>query len=229
MNVTEFLGQIFFPRSCVACGISLHEGILCDACFSCIPLRQTLFCATCDARLPTGEKICHRQAPCMIGGATEYHNPIMKELVRELKFYSVREAAYPLAIFLARYLEPILDPLFRDTCIIIPIPLSRHRHHERGFNQAEEIAKILGAIMEIPLITHALIRTRHTKAQTETENLEERLRNLQNCFLATKDVFGKRILLIDDVTTSGTTFREAATTLKLAGARKIIAVAAAKA
>ncbi len=231
MNFKEFLGQIFFPRSCAACKTPLAEGVVCKSCLAAIPLNQTLFCATCDARLPGGKPTCHRDAACLIGGAGPYANPALKELVLQLKFKGIREAAKPLAELIARYLADILSAgrLPLATYIIVPIPLSKRRRNERGFNQAEEIARRLAVAMNMTMAANALARIRNTKPQTETNGLEDRLQNLRNCFLATSKVAGKNVLLIDDVTTSGTTLREAARALKAAGAKKIMAIAAAKA
>jgi ComF family protein len=231
MNLRQFLTGILFPRTCSGCRIALKTGVICDACLAAIPLNQTLFCATCDARLPYGKKICHPKAPCVIGGAGPYASPALKELVLRLKFKGIREAAQPLAELIARYLD---DALFTKrlplpTYVIVPIPLSKRRGNERGFNQAEEIARRLAATMNMTMTANALVRIRNTKPQTEMNGLEGRLQNLRGCFLATPVVAGRNILLIDDVTTSGTTLREAARALRAAGARKIMAVAAAKA
>ena len=230
MKFTDFLADILFPRSCVSCKMPLQDGIICNSCLAVIPINQTLFCATCDARLPYGKKTCHPNAPCLIGGATHFSDSTVKELVHRLKFKGIRNAALPLAELIKKYLSESLAtcPLSPVT-LIIPIPLSRRRHNERGYNQAEEIAKLLSSILKLPLESNLLARTRHTKPQTEMNGIEGRLENLRGCFTASPAVARKNILLIDDVTTSGATFREAATALKAAGARTIIAVAAAKA
>ena len=207
----------------------LKTSVICESCLAAIPVNQTFFCATCAARLPDGKKTCHRDAPCLIGGAASYANPTVKELVRQLKFKGVRDAADPLASLLANYLKNCVPPRFLATCVMIPVPLSKRRLSERGFNQAEEIAERLTMTMTMTMKTDLLVRTRNTKPQTEMRGFKERLDNLSDCFAAISDIPRKNILLVDDVTTSGTTFCEAARTLKAAGAGKIIAVAAAKA
>jgi competence protein ComFC len=238
MKLAEFLGQIFFPRSCIACKIPLKEGVICSPCLAAIPLHQTLFCATCGARLPQGKKTCHKDALCIIGGAGDYSDPALRELILWLKFKGVREAAAPLAELTANYLLQSLVACHlpapsevegSPVTLIIPVPLSKRRHNERGFNQAEEIARQLSMTMDMTIMTNVFTRARNTKPQTEMNGVEERLKNLHDCFRAAPDVAGKNILLIDDVVTSGATFREAARALKIAGARTIVAVAAAKA
>ena len=232
MKLAEFLGQILFPRSCAACAVPLKTGVICKPCLVGIPVNQTLSCATCDARLAGGKGMCHRDAACLIGGTTRFSDPIIKELVHRLKFKGIREAAAPLAELTTQYLlNPLVACHLSHVTMIVPIPLSKRRLNERGFNQAEEIARRLSVAMitTMTMRTDALVRIKNTKPQTETNDLAERLQNLQGCFIATSAVVGKNILLIDDVVTSGTTFCEAAQALKMAGARKIIAVAAAKA
>ena len=116
----------------------------------------------------------------------------------------------------------------------MPIPLSRRRFRARGFNQAEFLARPIADFLELPLDTTTFTRIRHTKPQTETESAAERRENLRGCFAVldtgnSRAVRGKNILLVDDVTTTGTTFLEAARTLKAAGAGTVYALAAAKA
>jgi competence protein ComFC len=230
MNFKEFLLNILFPRTCAGCKKSLDSGVICDSCFKTIPRNSTFFCATCDARLPDGRKTCHREAPCVIGGAGPYYNPALRNLVHQLKFKGVREASIPLANLIAAYLRNAhVTCRMSHVAFLVPIPLSKRRERERGYNQAGEIARQLGVIMNIPLDENLLTRQKHTKPQTETHGIEERLKNIEGCFRAANGVSGKNIVLIDDVATSGATFREAARALKMAGAKKIVAVAAAKA
>jgi len=111
------------------------------------------------------------------------------------------------------------------------MPLSPHRARARGFNQsaliAQSLARALGALFN----GHLLARIAHRKPQSDTEDIFERRKNIKGCFalFAGADVQNKKIVLVDDVTTSGTTFTEAARVLKSAGAKKILALAVAKA
>jgi ComF family protein len=167
--------------------------------------------------------------PYLLGSAGPYDNATLKLLIHNLKFRGVRQAAKPLAVLIARYLGKI--PIDTGKFILIPLPLSCKRRNERGFNQAAEIAKYLAEYLSIQIRSDILMRNRNTKPQTETKNAAERQKNILGCLSVSKqrDIFRKDILLLDDVVTSGATLGEAARALKAAGARKIIAITAAKA
>lgn len=227
--VLKFVSGILFPPRCLACGTSLATGIICGPCLEGIPRFKTLFCAECGARLPNAEKICHKDAPYLLGSAGLYDDPALKLLIHQLKFRGVRRAAAPLADLLTRYLADIA--VNASEFILVPLPLSRRRRNERGFNQAEEIARHLAERLPLNIRNDILARSRHAKPQTETASAAERQRNILGCFSVIRPdaVFHKNIIVLDDVTTSGATLGEAARTLKAAGARKIIGLTAAKA
>ncbi len=229
MKCVDIISKILFPPQCLACAVRLDSGVLCESCLEAIPCYTTLFCARCGARSPEARKICHREMPYLLGSAGPYDNATLKLLIHNLKFRGVRQAAKPLAVLIARYLGKI--PIDTGKFILIPLPLSCKRRNERGFNQAAEIAKYLAEYLSIQIRSDILMRNRNTKPQTETKNAAERQKNILGCFSISKqrDIFRKDILLLDDVVTSGATLGEAARALKAAGARKIIAITAAKA
>ena len=220
--------QILCPPQCLPCGKTLSTGVICGSCLVSIPCNTTLFCAQCGARLPDARKICHRDAAYLLGSAGPYDNPAIRCLIHNLKFRGARGAAEPLAELIARYLKHLAIDL--NNFLLVPIPLSRRRKNERGFNQAEEIARHLEKLLLIRARTDILARTRHTKPQTETVDIAERRKNVLSCFsvIRSSAVAKRNILLLDDVATSGATLGEAARALKEAGARKIIGVTAAK-
>ena len=114
-----------------------------------------------------------------------------------------------------------------------PVPLSAKRARSRGFNQSALIARPFARALALPFSESLLTRIHHRKPQSDTEDIFERRENIKGCF-ALADAGGtaaedKKIILIDDVTTSGTTFAEAARVLKSGGAKKILALAVAKA
>jgi ComF family protein len=119
--------------------------------------------------------------------------------------------------------------------ILIPIPLTRERRHERGFNQNELVIKetILADVgknsdgsKNFSFSFDVLAKTRHTVPQSSVKNRAERLKNLSDCFSVPHSelVHGKNIILIDDVTTTGSTLAEARTVLLKAGAKSVRAV-----
>ena len=237
MNFLNFISGIFFPPQCLACRASISAGVICESCLGRIPLLGTLFCARCGARLPgirfengsfAVKKICHLDTTYLLGSAGPYDDATLKLLVHQLKFRGSRLAARPLADLIARYLGNIALDL--NGFMLIPLPLHWRRRNERGFNQAEEIARCLAERVPLRMRTDILARSRSTEPQTATGTVAKRKENVRGCFSVVKpaDVFRKNIILLDDVTTSGATLGEAARALKAAGARKIIGLTAAK-
>ncbi len=225
----EKILNLIFPPRCIGCGKNTRSSVLCEPCTRKITLHQTLFCGRCGLRLPAGKRVCHKEFPYLLGAATDFGNDIVRNAIHALKFQYVKNAADALGDLLVRYAAMLHLP-FEDY-LIIPIPLSPRRLRERGFNQSELIANIFARGFGLPIETKALMRVKNTKPQSETKNLVERRENLARSFTARHPeyVAGKNIILVDDVTTSGATLLEAATVLKSAGARKIIAFTVARA
>ena len=240
-----FLASIFFPRRCLACGAAQREGTLCATCRAGITVRRTLFCGQCGgalygaaaggsgisiaARVSAAISTCHPAFPYVLGAATSYENKAVSALIQALKFRGRKTAAAALASIAVEYLLPF-KTLLTDY-VIVPIPLSRERGRKRGFNQSELIARPLAEVLGLSCDTGCLARVRDTKPQTDTKSAAERRNNVRDCFAVVSPpaVQGKNIILLDDVSTSGTTFLEAAKALRAAAAGTIIAVAIAKA
>ena len=241
----NFIGDIFFPPACVGCGDSIACGVICATCRQSIDIFDTLFCGTCAARLPEQKKICHKDAPYILGAAGSYDDEALRTLIHALKFQGIEAAAAPLAEILAEYVVRL--GLDLHDYIVTPMPLSAKRARARGFNQSALVACAFARAFDIPYSEHLLVRTQHRKPQSETEDIFERRENIKDCFAlagaSTADantrsinasdgetaLHCKKIILVDDVTTSGTTFTEAARVLKDGGAKKILALACAKA
>jgi ComF family protein len=141
----------------------------------------------------------------------------------------MRDAGVPLAKLLLYYVKTISADLCGYT--VVPIPLSRKRERVRGFNQAELVGSMFARESSLPLDTDIIFRREHRKPQSETRNIKERRENIRGCYslCPRSRPVPKSIVLIDDVTTSGATFREAITVLASAGIENIFALAVAKA
>lgn len=188
-------------------------------------------CGECHAQMPDSRapaSPCHPDFPFVLGAATSYEDKTLQSLVHHLKFRSIHGAARPLGELLFNYTRQAKLDL--AGFVVLPIPLSRRRERARGYNQAERIAKYFAERMALPLETHLLVRAKHAKPQSETKSEHERKENIRGAFALADPAFvrGKNIVLIDDVSTSGSTFSEASRMLKTAGAAKIMALAVAK-
>ena len=117
--------------------------------------------------------------------------------------------------------------LYTNDFIIIPVPLSQKRLKWRGFNQAEEIAKNLSIYLEIPILNNILIKNKDTTFQSKLSN-EERKINLLNTFNCNENMENKKILLVDDIYTTGSTMEECSKVLKQSKAKEIIGITIAK-
>lgn len=106
--------------------------------------------------------------------------------------------------------------------VLVPAPLHQKRLRERGYNQSSLLAHELGKLIGLPVINDCLIRSRQTPPQAKTANVDERRRNVEKAFACQNQaVHNKKVILIDDVSTSGATLSACAEALKAAGAASI--------
>lgn len=104
--------------------------------------------------------------------------------------------------------------------LIVPVPMHPRKQRERGFNQAADLAEKAGGILKIPMSDQVVKKTKATRSQKKL-NAAERKQNLRMAFQATERLDGLRILVIDDVYTTGSTIEAMAHVLKAAGADKV--------
>ena len=175
-----------------------------------------------------GKRLCHFDFPYILGAAGSYKNEVLKNLIKGLKFRSVKMAADPLSELLVRYAREIDFPW--QNFLTIPMPLSRQRERRRGFNQSELIAERFAKNMGIPFENKILVRHKNSTPQSELKGWKNRGENVRNCFSvkSPETIKGKNVILIDDVLTSGSTMLSAATALKEAGIKRLVALVLAK-
>lgn len=170
-------------------------------------------CAACEIACPDPADPCPAPGSLDAIRATHAYGPPVDTLVRELKFRGMLPHARILGMLMAarrRNDRPLPDAL-------VPIPLGRYRFVERGFNQAEEIARHAARHLGLPLRTGLLRRTRETDAQSGL-GAAARHANLHGAFAVERSCIPRRIALVDDVLTTGATASAAARALKEAGA-----------
>lgn len=196
---------------------------LCAACLAGIaPLRPPL-CARCGRPRPaSGDDLC---APCRAGelraldwarAAYPFAGPV-RAAIHRFKYKGERARAGHLGALLVPLLAPTPAPT--DTRLI-PVPLSADRRRERGYNQAEELARVLAATSGLALDV-ALTRTRATRPQVGLDRAARR-RNVDGAFTwAGAPLAGAAVILIDDVLTTGATAAACAEALKGAGAGRV--------
>ena len=151
-------------------------------------------------------------------------------LIHLLKYQGVRPAAKPLGKALAQAIRPVLA---EGEYLVVPVPLHRARRRTRRFNQAELIARAALRELRDPRLSldpKVLVRTRFTESQTGFTR-EQRRRNLRGAFAVPDParVSGRRVLLVDDVLTTGATADECSRILLRAGAQQVLVATAARA
>jgi ComF family protein len=186
------------------------------------PLSAEFFCASCRTPFQNSfpldaEGRCALCRSGLRGFDAAYsfgaYEGVLRELIHLYKYGRVRTLARPLSGWLAQALPR--DEAFDAA---VPVPLYWRRRLQRGFNQAELLARGLSRRTGIPVVT-ALGRVRPTPTQAGLSTSARR-QNVAKAFRA-RDVQGKRILLIDDVMTTGATAASCALALKQAGARRV--------
>jgi ComF family protein len=149
----------------------------------------------------------------------------IREAVHRLKYSNLRAIAPDLARFLLDYLES--KPL--DADIIVPVPLHKKRLRVRGYNQSALLATELGKLAGLPVKETVLVRERYALPQARTNSVEERRANVIGVFTCRgQGMKGKRVLLVDDVATSGATMNACATALKTGGVAAVWGLALAR-
>ena len=185
--------------------------------------------------MPDNRKTCHKKSLYILAAAAFYNDETIKNLIWRLKYRNEKAAVAPLAKILIEHLKLTgliseIGPLKPKNTILVPIPLHPARERQRGFNQSFLLAEKLAKNFNLNL-TNSLSREKNTKPQAEIEDFKKRQENVIDCFSVKNidEIKGKNILLVDDVSTSGSTLNEAAKVLKKAGAKKIIGLVAARA
>jgi len=170
--------------------------------------------------------LCRRLEPPYVK-ATAYgsYESGLRELIHLLKYNQVRPAANVLGRMLAEAITD-LQPLFAGEVLVVPVPLHARKLRQRGFNQSELIAraglKLKAADHKYELNAKVLERRRETKSQIGLSR-HQRRENIRGAFVVAKpgEVIGRKVLLVDDVFTTGTTVSECARVLRRAGASKV--------
>lgn len=227
MGIASLLG-ILFPTRCPLCRNASHASSalpICTSCWITIPRYKGPACVQCG--LPTVSVHTERCGNCTedppsFVSARSYglYEGVLKEAIHLLKFNGHRRLAKPLAALLSDLDLPAADAL-------VPVPIHLNQLRAREFNQTALIARQVSRITGIPLMIDTLSKVKDTAAQIDVDR-KERLRNLKKAFSASGQVNGKRILLVDDVITTGATMRECAKVLRKAGAAEVNVIALAR-
>jgi competence protein ComFC len=227
------LGDLLLPPTCAVCGCLLDSSgtVVCPECFCGFEPLSGPGCSRCGQPYPGA-------GPCPDCRDEEGH----LEKIRSVYAYGgpLQEAVLRLKLDKKTLLAPFfadriaradLDGVdLRNQDFLVPVPLHKNRQAGRGFNQSQLIARRLSRLLDVPLASFHLHRTRPTPSQFQMATRKQRRENVKNAFaVGSRHPFdGKKLCLVDDVVTTGATLQECARALASAGAGRIVAVTLAR-
>lgn len=235
----NFILDTLFPKFCLGCQ---REGsYLCEDCHSLLDICEYSYCL-CDKnplRLPPKQNLgkCRRCSDKKISGlyfALSYkEGTLTKKLIHQFKYQPyLKDLSKTLANIIIEHLvisKKNTEEIWKNS-VLLAVPLDKKKFRLRNYNQSEELAKELSSVLGVPLLYDVLLKTKITKPQVELSK-KERENNLRGAFqinpsikantLRCPHISGKKIFLVDDVYTTGSTMQECASVLKEAGARQV--------
>lgn len=237
-KIRLFLLDLFFPKFCLGC--KKEGSYLCDDCRTLLDIAEFDYClcSSKPQRLPSDQKSgkCNRCQDKRLSGlyfALPYkEKALTRKIIYQFKYRPyLKDLAKTLAGILVEHLVisgKNTNEIWQNS-VLIPVPLDKKKLKSRGYNQSEELAKELSEVLQIPMISDNLIKIKNTKPQMELKK-EEREKNLGKAFKIknSQTLLGKKIFLVDDVYTTGSTMDECAKTLKEAGAKQVWGIAIAR-
>jgi len=217
-----------YPSLCLVCNdfVPQKNRLVCIECWNRIDNFDDPFCMECHEILTSG-LICSqcgidRVIPVFALG--QFVDPL-REIIHQFKYGGYQKLGRQLAEEFLKYHQQQLSKVAAD--FLIPIPLHSYRQKSRGFNQAAILSDIIGEKLDIPVDTTSLMKIRRTKDQAKLKPLA-REKNIAGAFAVEGDrLIGKRIIIVDDVMTTGATIQEAMRVCREAGAKPAAVCAAA--
>lgn len=239
-RAAEGLFAVLFPSDCRICGEPLLNISRLPVCLRCLGQMEPIHgkvCSVCGERVLSSYAItdsdglmqcpvCRRiDRPFDRAVAYGSYDGGLRELIHLLKYNRMRPAAAVLGRMLAETLIGLEASLEQPSVLVSPVPLFKRRYRDRGFNQAELVARDALKVLAEPrwqLRADLLRRTRDTHSQIGLTS-HQRRENMRGAFAVTSaaEVTGREIVLVDDVYTTGTTASECARVLRRAGASRV--------
>lgn len=228
--------DFLFPPLCHICRSFIPDAgelHICRICRESLPLVASPLCTICGIPF-AGAGNDHICGQCLAhpphfdsARAHLLHEGSARNMIHAFKYHYRTHLRRPLALLALEGLTGFITEQKPD--VIVPVPLHRLRLRSRGFNQAVLLGKFFSARLSLPMLTKGLLRIRQTEPQIELSG-EERRNNVKGAFAVSDPacIKGKRILLLDDVMTTGSTADECAKELKKAGAISVIVITIAR-
>lgn len=221
----RLLGQSMFDEkwTCSVCGREIfNEGYFCDDCLKDLPFNDKCICAHCGRSTLAPEEYCltckEKLLSTDVARSAFIYKGAIKSLIKKMKH---ERNAYLCRVF-ASYLSALFFKNLFIADFVVFVPMTRNRERRRGYNQGKRLAECFAEKVNLE-VKDILIKTKETKKQALL-SAKERRDNLKSSFKVVdkKAVKDKRIVLIDDVTTTGSTAETISAILKKAGAKSVI-------
>lgn len=213
---------ILFPKKCVGC--RRLGAYICVNCFASIQMQASAICGVCGRQAVDGAthpKCAGRYTIDGVSAALVYRG-LVKRLIYQYKFsphlFDLTKVLGDLMYESVIQQESLQEYLGKDA-VVIPVPLSKKRFRERGYNQADLLAKYLSQKLSVQYI-NALYRIRETSKQVGKSE-KERRENVKGAFAVRGKIDFEKVIIIDDIVTSGATMNELAKVLKKNGVKKV--------
>lgn len=234
MKIISSLLNLILPKRCLTCQSPFKKDIgdvICLECWKKVKFPTAPLCPICGR--PFFSEVSLSRSPDYICGLCRKTRPhferhiyigfyegILLEAIRLFKYKKKVSLAYSLSYLLCKKIKDI-----PEIDIIIPVPLHAKRLRSREFNQSLLLSNLLGLHLGRPILKNVMVRRKDTSPQV-TLDKNKRRRNVKNIFSVTNGdlIGGRRVLLVDDVFTTGSTADECAETLKKSGAYKVYIV-----
>jgi ComF family protein len=220
LNIRTGFKRILPTQPCVLCGSMSHDGLWCAACDAALPYFNAAHCPVCALPTPNGEVCghCLTQPPLFTRTTAVfgYSFPLDK-LIQGMKYGEQLALAHAFAKKLVQQIDKSNLPDY-----VIAMPLHPVKLRERGFNQSLLLAATVARELKLKLLSNACQRVRDTPPQSALP-WKERKKNVRNAFCCDMDLTGKRIVLVDDVLTTGASLNALAEAVSKKGAIEISA------
>lgn len=211
--------DLLFPQWCLGC--SKEGELICPACHRQLPRITPPVCRRCGLPQPSSLPcaVCSSRQRKIDGIRSPFlFEAVIRQAIHQLKYRNLRAIGRSLAELLSDYITA--NPMPAE--VLVPVPLHSKRLRQRGYNQSGLLCRELGKLVGLPVVTDCLIRQRHTPPQAETATASQRRANVVAAFICRDSrLQNRKVLLIDDVATSGATLDACAAAVKASGAGSV--------
>lgn len=218
--------EIFFPKQCLGC--NSYGLYICLACESKLKINVTQRCIICQLPSQLGythQNCTSKLTPDRLISIFDYHDQLISKVFNTAKLSLVSDLFIELTNIAVNKISVVTNN--HQEFVICPIPLTKFKQQFRGFNQSQIIARILGWNLNLA-IDPILIKRTNTKQQKKL-NAQQRKQNLINSFCVPQtQALPAKVILVDDITTTGSTFIEATKVLKTLGVKEVWCLALAQ-